>query len=363
MTNSNTFTATVKYGRNIINLVGKFLAHHFILWDYHSDPRIGIGTNYSGTGIGISIYSMFLRLFLCNVWLASVSAFVSINNPTRPSPQVLFSTTAKWFPTRIQEDVDYIALVQSLYLRHIVVETMETAQLALEQYLIDTSSKDPFGDLAAKLSACSESRNEGGKVGWVDVRKGTPSPLLPIDVFEQLVQLAPKTGDVHILASESSGQVHLVRVEELLIQHNPNLKDDKPTRIGSHRGQNAVVSRSKLKGQGVMPNLPTFTAQKKYFIQTNGCQMNVADSERLAGILENQMQLTPAVTAEQADVVLFNTCSIRDHAEQKLYDLLGPFCARKRKGEEIALIVTGCVAQQEGEELLRKGTISAGILG
>jgi hypothetical protein len=53
-------------------------------------------------------------------------------------------------------------------------------------------------------------------------------------------------------------------------------------------------------------------------------------------------------------VVMFNTCSIRDHAEQKLYDALGPFAARKRKGETLALIVTGCVAQQEGEELLRR---------
>ena len=57
---------------------------------------------------------------------------------------------------------------------------------------------------------------------------------------------------------------------------------------------------------------------------------------------------------DEADILLFNTCSIRDHAEQKLYDILGPYCARKRKGEKLALVVTGCVAQQEGEELLRR---------
>ena len=281
-------------------------------------------------------------------------------------------STTKWFPTRIQEDVDYTSLVQSLYLRHIVVETIETAQLALEQYLADTASRDPFGDLAAKLSACTESRKEAGKVGWIDLDRlhdtlssssssSWPSPLLPRNVFQQLVELSPKTGDVHILHSEMTQQVHIVRVDELLIQHHPNLvsKDDqKHTRVGAHTGRNAILSRSKLKGQGVMPKLPDLSSMtpksKSYFIQTNGCQMNVADSERLAGILENELQLTLATRPEQADVVLFNTCSIRDHAEQKLYDLLGPYCARKRKGEEIALIVTGCVAQQEGEALLRK---------
>jgi len=51
---------------------------------------------------------------------------------------------------------------------------------------------------------------------------------------------------------------------------------------------------------------------------------------------------------------LFNTCSIRDHAEQKLYDKLGPFAAQKRNGRKLALVVTGCVAQQEGEALLRR---------
>ena len=103
-----------------------------------------------------------------------------------------------------------------------------------------------------------------------------------------------------------------------------------------------------------MPQFPSLNKDKKYMIQTNGCQMNVADSERLAGILHHDLNLSPTTTGDEADVVLFNTCSIRDHAEQKLYDMLGPFCARKRNGEELAIVVTGCVAQQEGEELLRR---------
>jgi tRNA A37 methylthiotransferase MiaB len=113
--------------------------------------------------------------------------------------------------------------------------------------------------------------------------------------------------------------------------------------------------------------------QRTYAIQTNGCQMNVADSERLEGILQNELGLQPINMDESyrpvnkqelntADVIIFNTCSIRDHAEQKLYDALGPFRARKRQKQvegdtsnsDFALIVTGCVAQQEGLRLLQK---------
>lgn len=91
--------------------------------------------------------------------------------------------------------------------------------------------------------------------------------------------------------------------------------------------------------------------------------MNVADSERLAGVLQSQLNLTAAVSPYQADVVIFNTCSIRDHAEQKLYDSLGPFAAMKRKGKQLAIIVTGCVAQQEGESLLKRVPEIDAVLG
>ena len=56
----------------------------------------------------------------------------------------------------------------------------------------------------------------------------------------------------------------------------------------------------------------------------------------------------------QPDLILLNTCSIRDHAEQKVYSYIGPHAKRKREGEDVAIIVAGCVAQQEGEALLRR---------
>jgi tRNA-2-methylthio-N6-dimethylallyladenosine synthase len=92
---------------------------------------------------------------------------------------------------------------------------------------------------------------------------------------------------------------------------------------------------------------------RRYHITTFGCQMNKADSERMAGVLET-MGYEYEEEAEQADLVLYNTCTIRDNAEQKVYSYLGKQAARKRSKPDLTLIVAGCVAQQEGEQLLRR---------
>jgi tRNA-2-methylthio-N6-dimethylallyladenosine synthase len=90
-----------------------------------------------------------------------------------------------------------------------------------------------------------------------------------------------------------------------------------------------------------------------YWITTFGCQMNKADSERMAGILE-AMGYVPAAAELEADLVLYNTCTIRDNAEQKVYSYLGRQAQRKRTNPHLTLVVAGCVAQQEGEALLRR---------
>jgi tRNA-2-methylthio-N6-dimethylallyladenosine synthase len=90
-----------------------------------------------------------------------------------------------------------------------------------------------------------------------------------------------------------------------------------------------------------------------YWITTFGCQMNKADSERMAGILE-QMGYRLGRDEHSADLVLYNTCSIRDNAEQKVYSYLGRQAQRKRSNPGLTLVVAGCVAQQEGETLLRR---------
>jgi len=101
-------------------------------------------------------------------------------------------------------------------------------------------------------------------------------------------------------------------------------------------------------------NLPAAMSEsRRYHVTTFGCQMNKADSERMAGILET-MGLSWEADPLQADVVLYNTCTIRDSAEQKVYSYLGKQAKRKRKNPNLTLVVAGCVAQQEGEQLLRR---------
>jgi tRNA-2-methylthio-N6-dimethylallyladenosine synthase len=97
----------------------------------------------------------------------------------------------------------------------------------------------------------------------------------------------------------------------------------------------------------------------KYFIETYGCQMNVHDAERMAGLLE-QSGYDRAESDSDADLVVINTCSVRERAEDKLYTRLGEIREMGRElGRDPVVAVTGCVAQQEGERLI---TRSAGVV-
>ncbi|HHP7246169.1 MAG TPA: tRNA (N6-isopentenyl adenosine(37)-C2)-methylthiotransferase MiaB [Elainellaceae cyanobacterium] len=95
------------------------------------------------------------------------------------------------------------------------------------------------------------------------------------------------------------------------------------------------------------------TPDRRFHITTFGCQMNKADSERMAGILEG-MGFQSSETPDNADVILYNTCTIRDNAEQKVYSYLGRQAKRKHEQPNLTIVVAGCVAQQEGESLLRR---------
>jgi len=92
---------------------------------------------------------------------------------------------------------------------------------------------------------------------------------------------------------------------------------------------------------------------KKYLIETFGCQMNVHDSERMAGLLD-QAGYEPTADDGEADVIVINTCSVREHAEEKLYTRLGEIrVMREETGRSPLVAVAGCVAQQEGDRLLK----------
>ena len=93
---------------------------------------------------------------------------------------------------------------------------------------------------------------------------------------------------------------------------------------------------------------------KKYLIETFGCQMNVHDSERMAGLLD-QAGYEPTDSDQHADLIVINTCSVREHAEDKLYTRLGELrVLGEETGHRPMVAVAGCVAQQEGRALLTR---------
>ena len=95
------------------------------------------------------------------------------------------------------------------------------------------------------------------------------------------------------------------------------------------------------------------TASKKLYIKTYGCQMNVYDSERMAEALGPSGYET-VESPDQADMILLNTCHIREKAAEKVYSELGRFKGLKAEKPDLKIGVAGCVAQAEGEEIVRR---------
>ena len=108
------------------------------------------------------------------------------------------------------------------------------------------------------------------------------------------------------------------------------------------------------------------SAPRKVHIKSYGCQMNVYDSDRMADLLGQEGFLETA-TAADADVVILNTCHIREKAAEKVYSELGRIRSLKqaaaREGRRVAVVVAGCVAQAEGEEIARRAGMVDVIVG
>ncbi|MDP9845730.1 tRNA (N6-isopentenyl adenosine(37)-C2)-methylthiotransferase MiaB [Streptosporangium lutulentum] len=97
----------------------------------------------------------------------------------------------------------------------------------------------------------------------------------------------------------------------------------------------------------------TVESARTYEVRTYGCQMNVHDSERLSGLLENAGYV-PAAQGETADVVVFNTCAVRENADNKLYGNLGHLRPSKMSNPGMQIAVGGCLAQKDQGEIVRK---------
>jgi tRNA-2-methylthio-N6-dimethylallyladenosine synthase len=93
---------------------------------------------------------------------------------------------------------------------------------------------------------------------------------------------------------------------------------------------------------------------KKVFIKTFGCQMNEYDSSRMADMLAASEGMVETQTVEDADVILLNTCSVREKAEDKVFSHLGRFIPLKEKNPNLIIGVGGCVASQEGDNIIKR---------
>ena len=103
---------------------------------------------------------------------------------------------------------------------------------------------------------------------------------------------------------------------------------------------------------------PTQTAANapvgKLFIKTHGCQMNEYDSDKMADVLASSHGLELTDDESQADVILVNTCSIREKAQEKVFSQLGRWKPLKKKNDQVIIGVGGCVASQEGKAILKR---------
>ncbi len=105
---------------------------------------------------------------------------------------------------------------------------------------------------------------------------------------------------------------------------------------------------------GAAPRAIPGGARGKLYIKTHGCQMNEYDSARMADVLAEHEGLELTDNPEEADVVLVNTCSIREKAQEKVFSQLGRWKALKDGGRDVIIGVGGCVASQEGEAIIRR---------
>src|SRR5439155_27351682 len=146
------------------------------------------------------------------------------------------------------------------------------------------------------------------------------------------------------------------------VRSRPHLHDDarcQETRLDGHHLGHARLVREKChqphRDHGVDLR-PIFRRMKKVFIKTYGCQMNERDSEAVAAMLRERGYAI-ASSELDADVVLLNTCSVRDLAEQKALGKMSMLAHLKRQKPELILGYMGCMAQSRGAELLQNPAV------
>ena len=124
----------------------------------------------------------------------------------------------------------------------------------------------------------------------------------------------------------------------------------------------AAVLRNESRWEPTRPLPYDGTVTRKYLVRTFGCQMNVHDSERMAGMLESE-GMEPTDDVSEADVVVLNTCCIRENADNKLYGTLGHLKSEKDRRPNLEIVVGGCLAQKDRDIIQDKAPFVDVVLG
>jgi hypothetical protein len=213
-------------------------------------------------------------------------------------------------------------------LAHILFASEDLAESSLHELRKASLS---FEELAKQISLCSDTRDKGGSIGWVtiDDQDGTKNEhldgLFPNQARVQAIHITTKPGDIVLVQSHRG--YHLVQVQDVMadVKKMSYLKQRKKGDNSFQQGAARVASAAAGGGGIHSGAFGSDNKEKKnltYKIETMGCQMNLADSERIEGQLQSMgiRPLDPEVDDKSIhpDVVVLNTCSIREHAESKV---------------------------------------------
>src|SRR5690606_27397862 len=116
----------------------------------------------------------------------------------------------------------------------------------------------------------------------------------------------------------------------------------------------AIPSPSAADDAALPAGQPAGPVRGKLYIKTHGCQMNEYDSSKMADVLADSDGLELTDNPEDADVILINTCSIREKAQEKVFSQLGRWKSLKKDGKPVLIGVGGCVASQEGVAIVKR---------
>ena len=232
-----------------------------------------------------------------------------------------------YVPYRMKEVVPREA-ISMVRFRQIVVGTRELADEIKAAVL---TNQMQFGELA-ELISIDPSKESGGDVGFLYTKKENPDRGVPPEIINRCIYLNKGEIDVMKIRRNDMDTYHIIQLLDSVNDLELTAKKRRIDFLRRNRDKNLT-----------------------YTIDTFGCQMNTADSEKMEGqLLELGYVKAVEGSENNAGVVIINTCSIRDHAEQKVFSYIGPHALRKRNGEDVTLIVSGCVAQQESEKLVKR---------